>query len=121
MAGLHLLDVRVFNKRSSSRRLLTDTLTVFRTELDRPGLAMDSLQTAPAPWQPRKDFEKHPVAIVGGGVLGRRLAVMYASRGGTVHLCDTLPQVREDAAQYFRETAPSVTQVRVGMPESSDL
>lgn len=62
-------------------------------------------------WQPIPQHLDRPVAIIGGGVLGRRLAVMWASRGGTVNLCDSIPAVREQARQYFDETAPSLAKV----------
>lgn len=55
-------------------------------------------------WQPRPDAFKSPVCIIGAGVLGRRLATMWASRGGEVHIVDKIQSVREDALKYFEET-----------------
>lgn len=62
-------------------------------------------------WQPRTNAYNDPVCIIGAGVLGRRLATMWASRGGTVHIVDTIQSVREDALRYFEETEKPV-QVR---------
>lgn len=63
-------------------------------------------------WKPREKYAESPVAIIGGGVLGRRLAIMWASRGGPVSLCEPIAAVREQAAQYFDETVSQVLQVR---------
>lgn len=62
-------------------------------------------------WQPRPNAYNDPVCIIGAGVLGRRLATMWASRGGTVHIVDTIEAVREAALRYFEETDKPV-QVR---------
>lgn len=62
-------------------------------------------------WTPMKDFSAAPVTIVGAGVLGRRLCVMWASRGNTVRLCDVSSDVCEAARQYFAENVAASTQV----------
>jgi 3-hydroxyacyl-CoA dehydrogenase len=55
-------------------------------------------------WKPRPNAYDSPVCIIGAGVLGRRLATMWASRGGVVHIVDQIASVREDAVKYFNET-----------------
>lgn len=62
-------------------------------------------------WVPIENFSTAPVAIIGAGVLGRRLCVMWASRGNTVRLCDLAPDVCEAARQYFVENVAASTQV----------
>ncbi|ULL09874.1 hypothetical protein CKW46_09595 [Mycobacterium liflandii] len=32
------------------------------------------------------DIRSRPVAVIGAGILGRRIALMFASRGGTVRI-----------------------------------
>jgi 3-hydroxybutyryl-CoA dehydrogenase len=32
------------------------------------------------------DIRNRPVAVIGAGTLGRRIALMFASRGGTVRI-----------------------------------
>lgn len=44
-----------------------------------------------------------PVAIIGGGVLGRRLAMMWCSTGKSVVLCDKDPKQVEAAIAYVDE------------------
>lgn len=44
-----------------------------------------------------------PVAIIGGGVLGRRLAMMWCSTGKPVVLCDKDPKQVEAAIAYVDE------------------
>lgn len=63
-----------------------------------------------AAWEPRSQWRKDPIAIIGGGVLGRRLAIMWASRGATIHLCDSIEAVRLQAKEYFDEHAKEVQQ-----------
>jgi len=43
------------------------------------------------------------VAIIGGGTLGRRIALMWGSLGRPVLLADTQPDVRVDALTFYQE------------------
>ncbi|KAH2329459.1 hypothetical protein KXW87_003026 [Aspergillus fumigatus] len=54
-------------------------------------------------WQPPKNYRQRPVAILGAGVLGRRLACVWASAGYNVHVRDPSPQQREDCLAYVRD------------------
>lgn len=51
---------------------------------------------------------ERPVAVVGAGTLGRRIALMFASRGGTVRVYDPTPGQAEAAAEYVAKTLPDV-------------
>ncbi|EGO51350.1 hypothetical protein NEUTE1DRAFT_132332 [Neurospora tetrasperma FGSC 2508] len=42
-----------------------------------------------------------PVTILGGGVLGRRIACSYVAGGFNVHIRDPSPQARDDALKYI--------------------
>ncbi|CCC05422.1 unnamed protein product [Sordaria macrospora k-hell] len=50
-----------------------------------------------------------PVAILGGGVLGRRIATSYVAAGFNVHIRDPFPQAREDALKYIDENKEAYT------------
>ncbi|MGO4455703.1 3-hydroxyacyl-CoA dehydrogenase family protein [Arthrobacter sp. RAF14] len=53
-------------------------------------------------------IRNRPVTVIGGGTLGRRIALMMASRGGTVRISDPQPAVAAAAVQYVADTLPGV-------------
>ena len=57
-------------------------------------------------------IRNRPVTVIGGGTLGRRIALMMASRGGTVRISDPQQAVAEAAVQYVAETLPGVLSER---------
>ncbi|BCS01395.1 3-hydroxyacyl-CoA dehydrogenase family protein [Aspergillus luchuensis] len=58
-------------------------------------------------WQLPKDYRERPVAVLGGGVLGRRIACIWASAGYNVHVRDPSPQQRADCITYVNENVTS--------------
>ncbi|KAF9692855.1 hypothetical protein EKO04_008969 [Ascochyta lentis] len=54
-------------------------------------------------WQPPKDYEKRPVAILGAGVLGRRIACSWAAGGYEVQVRDPSTEQRAQCLQYVDE------------------
>jgi 3-hydroxybutyryl-CoA dehydrogenase len=54
------------------------------------------------------EIRDRPVAVVGAGTLGRRIALMFASRGGTVRLYARRAEQLSEAKQYVAETLPRV-------------
>jgi 3-hydroxybutyryl-CoA dehydrogenase len=54
------------------------------------------------------DIQSRPVAVIGAGTLGRRIALMFASRGGTVRIHARRDEQLEDAKRYVAETLPRV-------------
>jgi 3-hydroxybutyryl-CoA dehydrogenase len=58
------------------------------------------------------DIRDLPVAVIGAGTLGRRIAVMFASRGGTVRIYARRAEQLTAATQYVAETLPRVVQQR---------
>jgi 3-hydroxybutyryl-CoA dehydrogenase len=54
------------------------------------------------------DIRNRPVAVIGAGTLGRRIALMLASRGGTVRLYARRAEQRAEATQYVTENLPGV-------------
>ena len=59
-----------------------------------------------------EDIQHRPVAVVGAGTLGRRIALMFASRGGTVRICAPRAEQRAQAVEYVTETLPKLVQDR---------
>jgi len=55
-----------------------------------------------------EDIRNRPVAVIGAGTLGRRIALMFASRGGTVRIYAPRAQQRAAAVQYVTETVPKL-------------
>lgn len=58
------------------------------------------------------DVEGRPVAVVGAGTLGRRVAMMFASRGGLVRISDRSAEALAAATAYVEETLPDVVAQR---------
>ncbi|GAA3487498.1 MULTISPECIES: 3-hydroxyacyl-CoA dehydrogenase family protein [Streptomyces] len=49
------------------------------------------------------DIQNRPVAVIGAGTLGRRIALMFATRGGLVRIYDKSPQAGDAARAYVEE------------------
>jgi len=58
-------------------------------------------------WMPPIDPETRPVTIIGAGVLGRRLAVMWASTSRPVNIYDTSPKALTSATTYVADELSS--------------
>ncbi|MEV7044739.1 3-hydroxyacyl-CoA dehydrogenase family protein [Amycolatopsis sp. NPDC051061] len=54
------------------------------------------------------DIQDRPVAVIGAGTMGRRIALMFASRGGTVRLYDPVPRQTAAAVAYVAEALPEL-------------
>ncbi|MGB9302914.1 MAG: 3-hydroxyacyl-CoA dehydrogenase family protein [Mycobacterium sp.] len=59
-----------------------------------------------------EDIQNRPVALIGAGTLGRRIALMFASRGGTVRIYAPRAEQRAAAVNYVTETLPKLLQDR---------
>jgi 3-hydroxybutyryl-CoA dehydrogenase len=59
-----------------------------------------------------EDIRDRPVAVIGAGTLGRRIALMMASRGGAVRIYAPRAQQRAEAVHYVTETLPKVVRDR---------
>ncbi len=55
-----------------------------------------------------EDIQNRPVAVIGAGTLGRRIALMFASRGGTVRIYARRAEQLASATQYVTETLPKL-------------
>ncbi|WIE75648.1 3-hydroxyacyl-CoA dehydrogenase family protein [Curtobacterium sp. MCSS17_007] len=61
-----------------------------------------------------QDVQSRPVTVIGGGTLGRRIALMFASGGADTRVYDLSEQVRSDAVAYVEQTLPEVVASRQG-------
>ncbi|WET82248.1 3-hydroxyacyl-CoA dehydrogenase family protein [Amycolatopsis sp. QT-25] len=59
-----------------------------------------------------EDIRDRPVAVFGAGTLGRRIALMFASRGGTVRIYDPSAEQAAAATEYVAKTLPDVVAER---------
>ena len=59
-----------------------------------------------------EDIQNRPVAVIGAGTLGRRVALMFATRGGTVRIYARRAEQLAAATQYVTETLPAVVKDR---------
>jgi len=59
-----------------------------------------------------EDIRDRPVAVFGAGTLGRRIALMFASRGGTVRIYDPSAEQVAAATEYVAKTLPDVVAER---------
>ncbi len=59
-----------------------------------------------------EDIQHRPVAVIGAGTLGRRIAMMFASRGGTARIYARRTEQLASATQYVNEALPKVLKDR---------
>ncbi|KAH6665568.1 3-hydroxyacyl-CoA dehydrogenase-like protein [Halenospora varia] len=61
---------------------------------------------------PPKDFKSRPVTILGGGVLGRRMATVWAAGGHDVRIRDPSPEQRNAALHYIENNVAQYAEKR---------
>ncbi|GFP55788.1 hypothetical protein ACSS6W_008806 [Trichoderma asperelloides] len=61
-------------------------------------------------WQPPSNYRNRPVAVLGAGVLGRRIACIWASAGYDVRIRDPSAQQRSDGIAYVEENVAAYAQ-----------
>jgi 3-hydroxybutyryl-CoA dehydrogenase len=59
-----------------------------------------------------EDIQNRPVAVIGAGTLGPRIALMFASRGGTVRIYARREEQRAEATQYVADNLPNLVAER---------
>ncbi|MBT1624487.1 3-hydroxyacyl-CoA dehydrogenase family protein [Curtobacterium flaccumfaciens pv. oortii] len=60
------------------------------------------------------DIRNRPVTVIGGGTLGRRIALVFASAGGESRVYDLAEPVRTAAVEYVERELPAVAAARDG-------
>ncbi|RZU30235.1 3-hydroxybutyryl-CoA dehydrogenase [Streptomyces sp. BK022] len=64
------------------------------------------------------DIDARPVAVLGAGTLGRRIALMFATRGGQVRVYDPSAEAGKQACAYVEEHGAEVASRVGGAPGS---
>jgi 3-hydroxybutyryl-CoA dehydrogenase len=54
------------------------------------------------------DFSSRPVAVIGAGTLGRRIALMFAAHGAEVNIYDLAEAQRQAAVDYVTQSLPAL-------------
>jgi 3-hydroxybutyryl-CoA dehydrogenase len=54
------------------------------------------------------DFASRPVAVIGAGTLGRRIALMFAAHGAAVNIYDLAEVQRHAAVDYISQSLPTL-------------
>jgi 3-hydroxybutyryl-CoA dehydrogenase len=67
------------------------------------------------------DAEARPVAVIGAGTLGRRIAAMLAGHGAEVRLFDISEQQLDDAGQYVREVIATLPHSTFTVTTTTDM
>jgi 3-hydroxybutyryl-CoA dehydrogenase len=60
------------------------------------------------------DYEHRPVAVIGAGTLGRRIALMFAAHGADVMISDLANEQRRAALDYVSQNLPALMGQRAG-------
>jgi 3-hydroxybutyryl-CoA dehydrogenase len=55
-----------------------------------------------------EEIQHRPVAVIGAGTLGPRIALMFASRGGTVRIYARREEQRAEATQFVADNLPKL-------------
>jgi 3-hydroxyacyl-CoA dehydrogenase len=58
-------------------------------------------------WSPPLDYKTRPICVLGGGVLGRRIAACFVAAGYHVRIRDPSEKSRNDAVKYITENISS--------------
>lgn len=61
------------------------------------------------------DFARRPVAVIGAGTLGRRIALMFAAHGAGVKIYDLAEAQWDAAVQFVSQNVSSVAEGRTGV------
>ena len=61
------------------------------------------------------DFSSRPVAVIGAGTLGRRIALMFAAHGAEVKIYDLSEAQRDVAVDYVMNNLPVLLDRRSGV------
>jgi 3-hydroxybutyryl-CoA dehydrogenase len=54
------------------------------------------------------NFASRPVAVIGAGTLGRRIALMFAAHGAEVNIYDLAEAQRQAAVDYVSQNLPAL-------------
>ena len=69
-------------------------------------------------WSPPTNYESRPICVLGGGVLGRRIAACFVAAGWQVRVRDPSAKSRDDAVKYITENLSSFSALLPAQPKS---
>lgn len=69
-------------------------------------------------WSPPTNYESRPICVLGGGVLGRRIAACFVAAGWQVRIRDPSAKSRDDAVKYIKENLSSFSALIATPPKS---
>ena len=69
-------------------------------------------------WSPPTNYESRPICVLGGGVLGRRIAACFVAAGWQVRIRDPSAKSRDDAVKYITENLSSFSALIATPPKS---
>jgi 3-hydroxyacyl-CoA dehydrogenase len=69
-------------------------------------------------WSPPANYEKRPICVLGGGVLGRRIAACFVAAGWQVRIRDPSAKSRDEAVKYINENLSSFSALIATPPKS---
>ncbi|HTI93467.1 MAG TPA: 3-hydroxyacyl-CoA dehydrogenase NAD-binding domain-containing protein [Puia sp.] len=55
-----------------------------------------------------KNIRSRPITIIGAGTMGRRIALMFCTRGGEVRVYDLIKEQRDAAVEFVNKELPSL-------------
>src|ERR1700755_597719 len=61
------------------------------------------------------DVANRPVAVIGAGTLGRRIALMFAAHGAQVRIYDLAEQQRQAAVDFVSQNIPALADQLTGV------
>jgi 3-hydroxybutyryl-CoA dehydrogenase len=61
------------------------------------------------------DFPGRPVAVIGAGTLGRRIALMFAAHGAQVRIYDLAEAQRDAAVEFVSQNLPALAEGLTGI------
>lgn len=71
-------------------------------------------------WQPPTNWETRPICVLGGGVLGRRIAACFVAAGRHVRIRDPSARSRNDAVEYIKTDISSFTALTGKKPGTAE-
>ncbi|MCJ1324751.1 hypothetical protein MMC10_001413 [Thelotrema lepadinum] len=67
-------------------------------------------------WSTPKDLASQHVAVIGAGTLGRRVALVWASKGGSVKIVDTKEEATKETLKWVQDQLPEQAKAVKGTP-----
>ncbi|KAM0722108.1 hypothetical protein Q7P37_001549 [Cladosporium fusiforme] len=71
-------------------------------------------------WSPPESWETRPICVLGGGVLGRRIAACFVAAGHNVRVRDPSEKSRHDAIDFIKENLSSFTTLLPRQPKQAE-